>query len=329
MSYCDKAEAIVKYAGEQDAAKIIEACCGNGEARPCLQYLSEMGAKYACMAQTSNACEPCCSYVAGVVAEVFVTLLYESGLGGVVEDFWELGTAIVGSVLPQGSCDFDPARNAAVQKAEQAVKAQAEALRVAWVGVHGKLGRTLPSWAEQGRRVPVKLYQGGVMEFRPYAYGGIPTPVIETATWTELLLNRAQVLPLNINAPWNGHYRDVINVAQSSWGEMHMNPVEISNRSLSAYMHVSFSHWRCDRSQQFGESLSRALNARLRGIGQAREYFTKRIGIFYTNNHEPLDRSPEWHVAPMERTATSPVGVIALAAILVGSAYAATKIWKG
>lgn len=286
-SNCDRAKQLAQMAGEDEAEAIIDACCGASEARDCVQALSALAADIGCRAYTNNACEPCCKFVAGVVAKVFVDILYETGLGSVIEDFWELGSAIVNSVFG-GDCDFDPAKNAAEAKAIETVEAQAEALRIAWVEVHQKLGIAIPSWSNNGRRVRITIYQGNVWEFAPYPTGKLALyKESETATWAELLLNRAQNLHIDIHEPWGKRFRDFLPIADSSWGSMYFEEVPQSNRSVAIYLNVRFKHWKCDRADQFGEALARALTLRLGAIGQAREYLTKRVGQFYAERYKP------------------------------------------
>ena len=260
---------------------LIEACCGQSDAEPCARQLARLAADAACKAKTGNACPPCCEYVSGVVADFAVDLLYETGVGGVLEDFWDLGGAIVDSVIGVGPCDFDPLVDAALHNAEKNLRGQAAALRAAWIGAHERLGLNLPSYSFAGHLAPV-VWSYGWPKLRGYQ-----EPHDALMSWPDLLTRRAARQRLRAKT----RYGDYINIADSSYGAMWMPQVQLSTTTPNDYLRVQFKHWSCEREEQFKTALARAITIRMQGVDIARQKLTAEIAEWMARNQQtPLQR---------------------------------------
>lgn len=320
---CERAKDLAEYLSDGDPRvdRIVKACCGKEDGRECLELLTEMAADAACRAYTNNACPACCEYVAGIVAEKFVALLYETGIGGVFEDYWDLGRSIVASFLG-GECDFDPKRNEALAKSMSVGRSTAEALAEAWAAVHVRNDIAIPQWAMGGYYVPITShFDGDVWSLSTYA-NRKATP----RTWEELLVNTAANLKINPSDPSSKRYKDFLAVSDSSWGAMYFEPVIKGQYAFETYLRVRFQHWKCDRADQFNSSLAQALNLRLEGLNAARVVLTRRIGKFYVQNAPTMTRRAG--IAPMKKS-SPPIGaIVGGATTAIGASIVGFSAWK-
>lgn len=286
-SNCDRAKQLANKLPADVAGDLVAKCCG-GSSADCLEKLSAAAATTYCLSQTGGSCPPCCSFVANKAAKALMYGLEKVGLKGVVADYWELGTGIVGMFIPDGSCNFDPNLAEAVGKARQYARAKALALSDTWVDLHNELGIQIPSEARTQQLVRVHFT---LSPYRDTAllwlllWGSEPRfsqDIKTTLHWEQLLINRA------IQDGYHKRY----SAADSSWGILWANavpsPEQDKTVGIDQFLDIGKRYWKCDKASDFQDALAIALNFRLKRIDKAYDQLLKEMAVLMSERAQQI-----------------------------------------